>query len=91
MMMLFFMTIASDYFLRSSDDKLHFGVILCSLGVRYKFYCSNIVRTFMVEPTQAQQDLYNYLLSLLDLVLNKLKAGKNFARRFLTRCSCKRL
>eukprot|EP00794_Sanderia_malayensis_P019250 gene19250-21178_t len=59
----------------SSDEKLHFGVILCSLGVRYKFYCSNIVRTFMVEPTQKQQDTYNYLLSLMDLVVNKLRHG----------------
>uniref|UniRef100_A0A7M5XAC7 FACT complex subunit n=2 Tax=Clytia hemisphaerica TaxID=252671 RepID=A0A7M5XAC7_9CNID len=59
----------------SSDEKLNFGVITCSLGVRYKFYCSNIVRTLMVEPTQEQQDLYNYLLTLLDFILGKLKPG----------------
>ena len=59
----------------SSDEKLNFGVITCSLGVRYKFYCSNIVRTLMVEPTQEQQDLYNYLLTLLDHVIGKMKPG----------------
>eukprot|EP00112_Aurelia_sp_Birch-Aquarium-sp1_P005971 Seg1670.1 transcript_id=Seg1670.1/GoldUCD/mRNA.D3Y31 product="FACT complex subunit SPT16" protein_id=Seg1670.1/GoldUCD/D3Y31 len=59
----------------SSEEKLHFGVILCSLGVRYKFYCSNIVRTLMVEPTQEQQDVYTFLISLLDLVIDKLRHG----------------
>jgi len=29
----------------------------------------------MVEPTQEQQDLYNYLLSLLEFVLENLKPG----------------
>ncbi|XP_065056378.1 FACT complex subunit SPT16-like [Rhopilema esculentum] len=59
----------------SSDEKLHFGVIICSLGVRYKFYCSNIVRTLMVEPTQEQQDLYTYLLSLMDVAVDKIRDG----------------
>ena len=64
------------FLISSSEEKLHFGVILCSLGVRYKFYCSNIVRTLMVEPTQEQQDVYTFLISLLDLVIDKLRHGK---------------
>ena len=36
----------------SSNEKLHFGTIICCLGVRYRSYCSNIVRTMFVEPTQ---------------------------------------
>ena len=36
----------------SDDERLHFGTIICCLGVRYKSYCSNIVRTMFVEPTQ---------------------------------------
>ncbi|XP_047128886.1 FACT complex subunit SPT16 isoform X1 [Hydra vulgaris] len=59
----------------SSDEKLNFGVITCSLGVRYKFYCSNIVRTLMVEPTEEQQQLYNYLLTVLDFIFDKLRPG----------------
>lgn len=39
-------------FLSSNDEKLHYGTIICSLGVRYKFYCSNIVRTMLYEPTE---------------------------------------
>ena len=59
----------------SSDEKLNFGVITCAVGVRYKFYCSNIVRTLMVEPTQSQQDNYNYLLTVLDFLCENLKPG----------------
>ena len=36
----------------SDDERLHFGTIICCLGVRYKSYCSNIVRTMFVEPTK---------------------------------------
>lgn len=36
----------------SSDERLHFGTIVCCLGLRYKSYCSNIVRTMFVEPTK---------------------------------------
>ena len=37
----------------SDNNVLHFGVIICSLGARYKGYCSNIVRTLLVNPTKA--------------------------------------
>ncbi len=36
----------------SNDDSLHFGIVLCSLGVRYKSYCSNIARTFLIDPSK---------------------------------------
>ncbi|KAK2556910.1 FACT complex subunit SPT16 [Acropora cervicornis] len=59
----------------SNEDKLHYGTIICSLGVRYKFYCSNIVRTMLYEPTEEQQDCYNLLLATLDIILDKLRHG----------------
>jgi nucleosome binding factor SPN SPT16 subunit len=34
----------------SDEQKLHAGVILCSLGVRYKSYCTNIGRTYLIDP-----------------------------------------
>lgn len=34
----------------SNGDKLHAGTILCSLGGRYKSYCTNISRTYLVDP-----------------------------------------
>ena len=30
----------------------------------------------MVEPTQEQQDLYNYLLTVLDFIFDKLRPGE---------------
>lgn len=37
---------------QSNADKLHGGTILCSLGVRYKNYCSNVGRTYLIDPTK---------------------------------------
>lgn len=39
----------------SDKNNLHFGAIVCSLGARYKSYCANIVRTLLVDPTDAIQ------------------------------------
>ncbi len=40
----------------SSEDRLHFGTIVISLGVRYKSYCSNVARTMFVEPSQVGRE-----------------------------------
>jgi len=34
------------------------GAIIMSVGVRYKSYCSNIVRTYLVDPTQEEKEAY---------------------------------
>ncbi|KAJ6221120.1 hypothetical protein RDWZM_006932 [Blomia tropicalis] len=60
---------------QSDKNNLHFGAITCCLGVRYKQYCSNIVRTLLVNPTQEQKDLYEFLLTVQEAVLDKLRAG----------------
>ncbi|XP_065915341.1 FACT complex subunit SPT16-like [Dysidea avara] len=59
----------------SNDDKLHFGTILCFLGLRYKSYCSNIVRTMFVQPSKEQEETYNFLLAVYEKVLESLKDG----------------
>ncbi|XP_047357089.1 FACT complex subunit spt16 isoform X1 [Vespa velutina] len=59
----------------SDKYTLHFGVIVCSLGARYKSYCSNIVRTLLVNPTKTIEDNYNFLLQLEEEILKKLVAG----------------
>ncbi|XP_077504278.1 SPT16 homolog, facilitates chromatin remodeling subunit dre4 isoform X1 [Amblyomma americanum] len=60
----------------SDKNTLHFGAITCALGARYKSYCSNIVRTLLVNPSQEQQDLYDFLLQLEEeVVLEKLRDG----------------
>ncbi|KAL0117373.1 hypothetical protein PUN28_010305 [Cardiocondyla obscurior] len=57
------------------NTTLHFGVIVCSLGARYKSYCSNIVRTLLVNPTKTIEENYNFLLQLEEEILKKLIAG----------------
>ncbi|XP_076655949.1 FACT complex subunit spt16-like isoform X3 [Halictus rubicundus] len=59
----------------SDKNTLHFGVIVCSLGARYKSYCSNIVRTLLVNPTKTIEDNYNFLLLLEEEILKKLTSG----------------
>ncbi|XP_076649474.1 SPT16 homolog, facilitates chromatin remodeling subunit dre4 isoform X1 [Halictus rubicundus] len=59
----------------SDKNTLHFGVIVCSLGARYKSYCSNIVRTLLVNPTKMIEDNYNFLLLLEEEILKKLTSG----------------
>merc|ERR1719445_2443894 len=59
----------------SDKENLNFGAIVCSLGVRYKSYCSNIVRTMLVDPSSSLQDTYTYLVTLEELIIDKLRAG----------------
>ncbi|OXU23767.1 hypothetical protein TSAR_000965 [Trichomalopsis sarcophagae] len=59
----------------SDNNILHFGVIICSLGARYKGYCSNIVRTLLVNPTKEIEENYNFLLQVEEEILKKLTAG----------------
>ncbi|KAK9503561.1 hypothetical protein O3M35_010094 [Rhynocoris fuscipes] len=59
----------------SDKNTLHFGAIVCSLGARYKSYCSNIARTFLVDPSETVQANYNFLLELEEELLKHLQAG----------------
>jgi len=54
---------------------LHFGTIICSLGARYKSYCSTVARTYFVEPMEIQETNYKILLDTFQLVLKNLKSG----------------
>lgn len=59
----------------SNKENVHFGAIVCSFGARYKSYCSNIIRTMLVDPSESIQKNYEFLLSLEEHLLNKLKDG----------------
>ncbi|OCU01519.1 FACT complex subunit SPT16-like [Xenopus laevis] len=59
----------------SDKNHMHFGAVTCAMGIRYKSYCSNLVRTLMVDPTQEMQDNYNFLLQLQEELLKELKHG----------------
>ena len=57
----------------SNEEKLHYGTIICSLGVRYKFYCSNIVRTMLYEPSQVSLEVAIRLPSPLSYLVSYCK------------------
>lgn len=64
------------YSVISDKNIIHFGAIVCSLGARYKSYCSNISRTLLVNPTDAIQENYNFLLNLEEELLKLMVPGK---------------
>ncbi|CAN8179311.1 unnamed protein product, partial [Coccothraustes coccothraustes] len=59
----------------SDKSHMHFGAITCSMGIRYKSYCSNLVRTLMVDPSQDMQGTYGFLLGLQEVLLRELRHG----------------
>ncbi|CAF1415059.1 unnamed protein product [Didymodactylos carnosus] len=58
----------------ATNDKsyLHYGAILCAFGIRYKSYCSNLVRTLIVNPTDEMQNAYKFLLDCEELLIKEL-------------------
>lgn len=63
----------------SDKNYLHFGSIICALGARYKSYCSNIVRTLLVNPTDTIQKHYTFLLNLEEELLKVMIPGKKLS------------
>jgi len=59
----------------SDKENVHFGAIICSFGARYRSYCSNIARTFLVNPSEQIQSIYNLLISVEERILTDLKDG----------------
>ncbi|VEL11724.1 unnamed protein product [Protopolystoma xenopodis] len=68
--------------LNFDDNPLHYGVIVCSLGVRYRSYCSNVIRTLLVNPTKEQSDNYEYLHTLFEWAIGEMKPGITFSDFF---------
>ncbi|KAH3684665.1 hypothetical protein WICPIJ_004352 [Wickerhamomyces pijperi] len=60
----------------SNDNNLHdTGVVIASLGMRYKSYCSNIGRTFLIDPSKQMEQNYDFLLLLQKHIVSLLKPG----------------
>lgn len=75
----------------STDNMAHKGVFLIALGMRYKGYCANLGRSFIVDPSkvcliarlrgsvhvslQEQEAIYSLLLGLQTELLTVLKDG----------------
>lgn len=61
---------------QSNSDVLSPDVITVSLGSRYLNYCSNISRTFLVDPPKKVSETYEILLELQDACLQAMQPGK---------------
>ncbi|CAI5741519.1 unnamed protein product [Hyaloperonospora brassicae] len=61
---------------QSSRDPMKYDVIICSLGARYKGYCSNVGRTFFIDPTSSMEKSYELLREAHELCVKELQPGK---------------
>jgi len=59
----------------SDDNNLKFDEIVCTMGVRYKSYCSNIARTMLVNPEEPLQKTYEFLVQVEEEIINQLQHG----------------
>jgi nucleosome binding factor SPN SPT16 subunit len=61
---------------QSNSDAMKYDVIICSLGARYKGYCSNVGRTFFIDPISSMEKSYELLLEAHDMCVKELRPGK---------------
>lgn len=59
-----------------NDENVKFDVITVSLGARYQTYCSNIVRTFLVDAPKQVTKMYDTLLGMHEACLKAMAPGK---------------
>lgn len=52
------------------------------MGLRYRQYCANIVRTMLVDPSQELQDIYTILIEAEQKMIETLKPGTIFLTFF---------
>lgn len=62
----------------SNSENLSANVILCSVGAKYKEYCGNISRTFMVDAPKKVENTYGTLLDLYNVCIEQMIVGKEF-------------
>jgi nucleosome binding factor SPN SPT16 subunit len=60
---------------QSTSDTMKFDVITVALGARYKMYCSNIARTFLVDPPKKVSETYETLLEMQEACLEAMRPG----------------
>jgi nucleosome binding factor SPN SPT16 subunit len=60
---------------QSTSEGLTPDVILVSLGARYRLYCSNIARTFLVDPPKKVSETYEILLEMQEACISAMRAG----------------
>lgn len=64
----------------SNTNAMTYDVIMCSLGARYKGYCSNVARTFFIDPTSSMEKAYELLREAHEMCIKELQPGKSVAK-----------
>ena len=59
----------------SDEKRLSADVILCSIGARYRGYCANVSRTFMVDAPKKVEKTYATFVALYDACLEQMVPG----------------
>ena len=75
------------------DNNLHAGVIICALGLRYQTYASQVARSYLVDPTKAQEQMYKLLLNVHEAVVKEMRdgvAGKDVFNKALSLVKAKK-
>ena len=60
----------------SNEENLKYDIITVSLGARYNQYCSNIVRTFLIDVPEKVKKMYRTLLGMHEACLAAMVPGK---------------
>lgn len=63
-----------------SKKNLSFDTIICSVGTKYKRYCSDISRTFFIDPSKEQEECYSVALLAHAAVVETLRPGNTLGQ-----------
>jgi len=77
-------TYTLKYSAQSTKDAIHFGTVIAFIGIRYKNYCANTVRTMMVNPSDTQREVYTAVLEAQEAGIDKLRAGVKLSEVYKT-------
>ena len=69
---------------QTDDAVLDFTCMVVALGVRYASYCSNIARTYMMDPPQEQADAYKAVFAAHELAVSEMQPGVKLADLYET-------
>lgn len=73
---------------QSNSDSLSHDIITVSLGARYKMYCSNIARTFLVDPPKKVSETYDMLLEVQEACMAAMRPGKALKSVYKAAVAC---
>ena len=74
----------------SNEDNLHYeyGTIVIMMGFRLRDYCSNISRTFLIDASKQQKEIYNILVTVfkkgLLMLRDNVELNKIYEKCILT-------